>query len=162
MLLAFVVAALASAGAATGPDACTLLDDDDIRAVQGVAPAARVPSRQPGAMRLEQCFFRTADHTSSVSLAVAPQGRAHWERQFHGEKARALRAGLKKEKPPEPVQGLGDEAFWVGDSKVGALYARKGEMFVRVSVGGGAEATRPLRARRLAEKALSRLETATL
>jgi hypothetical protein len=158
MLTLVLAAALASTGAALPPGACSLLEDADVRAVQGAAPSARIPSRMPGALRLEQCFYRTPDFSSSVSLSVARDGAEMWRKQFHGPKAEALRAGLKKEKPPEPLAGLGDEAWWVGDSRAGAVYVRRGASFLRVSVGGGEEATRPQRARRLAEKALARLE----
>jgi hypothetical protein len=158
-MLALLLAGLVSTvPAAAPPDVCPLLEDTEVRAVQGVAPEARVASRQPGALRLGQCFYRTPDVTSSVSLAVALEGADLWRRQFHGAKAQALRAGLKKEKPPEAVPGLGDEAWWVGDSRTGSLYVRVGEAFLRLSVGGGEAATRSRRARALAEKALARLE----
>ena len=67
------------------------------------------------------------------------------------------KAPLKKP-PPKPIAGLGDEAFWVGDPLSGALYVLKGEIFLRVSVGGPTdEAQKIKRARALASRALKRL-----
>ena len=59
---------------------------------------------------------------------------------------------------PQPVSGLGDEAFWVADRVTGALYVLHGDIFLRLSVGGVTdEEARLQRARALAESALRRL-----
>jgi hypothetical protein len=148
-------------------DPCRLLSDAEIRAVQGHAPAQKIPSEQPAAsFRFTQCFYRTPEYASSVSVAVsiplATDGkrsgpRDYWQQQFHPP-VRAV-AGRKKKEPPKPVAGLGDEAFWVGDPMTGALYVLKGEVFLRVSVGGPPDqALKIKRARALASNALKRLD----
>ena len=55
---------------------------------------------------------------------------------------------------------MGDEAFWVGDPLTGALYVLRGEVFLRVSVGGPRDQAQKIKhARTLALYALKRLDT---
>lgn len=146
-------------------DPCSLLTNSEIQAVQGNAPAQKVASEQPsGSFRFAQCFFRTPEYTSSVNVAVGlplatdskrSGPRQYWRQQFY---APVKAAGTKKKPPPKPIAGLGEEAFWVGDALSGALYVLKGEIFLRVSVGGPTdEAQKIKRARALASRALKRV-----
>jgi hypothetical protein len=148
-------------------DPCRLLSDSEVRAVQGHAPAQKVSSEQPaGSFQFTQCFYRTPEYTSSVSVAVGipletdskrSGPRQYWQRQFHGQVSAA--PGRKKKEPPKPVAGLGEEAFWVGDPMTGALYVLKGEVFLRVSVGGAPDQAQKIkRAKALASHALKRLD----
>ncbi len=158
--------AAASAETATdpAPDPCALLSDGEVRAVQGKIPVEKVRSEQPsGSFRLVQCFYRTADSTSSVSVALAVPAlsdrarsgpRDYWRQHFHGQPAAT--PGRKKKEPPLPQDGLGEEAFWVSDPVAGALYILEGPVFLRVSPGGEAGLKRE-RARALAGHALQRL-----
>ncbi len=147
-------------------DPCRLLSDAEVRAVQGHAPAQKVLSEQPaGSFRFTQCFYRTPEFTSSVSVAVGiplatdskrSGPRHYWQQQFHGQVSAA--PGRKKKEPPKPIAGLGDEAFWVGDPMTGALYVLKGEVFLRLSVGGPPDETQKIKsAKALASHALKRL-----
>ena len=64
----------------------------------------------------------------------------------------------EKGPPPQRVSGVGDEAYWVNGRVSGALYALKGDRFIRISLGGtDTDAVRQKKARTLAQKALSRL-----
>jgi hypothetical protein len=148
-------------------DPCRLLSDAELRAVQGQAPAQKVPSEQPaGSFRFTQCFYRSQDFTSSVSVAVGiplatdskrSGPRNYWQQQFHGQVSTA--PGRKKKEPPKPMAGLGDEAFWVGDPMTGAIYVLKGEVFLRLSVGGPLDETQKTkRSKALALHALKRLD----
>ena len=148
-------------------DPCRLLTDAEVQAVQGHAPAEKIPSEQPaGSFRFTQCFYRTPEFTSSVSVAVGipletdskrSGPRQYWQTQFAPVKAAP---GRKKKEPPKPVAGLGDQAFWVGDPVTGALYVLKGEVFLRLSVGGPPDqALKIKRSRALALHALKRLHT---
>ncbi|MGI8732004.1 MAG: hypothetical protein ACR2LM_01715 [Pyrinomonadaceae bacterium] len=148
-------------------DPCGLLSDAEVRAVQGHAPTQKVPSEQPaGSFRFTQCFYRTPEFTSSVSVAVGiplatdskrSGPRQYWRQQFHGRVSAA--PSRKKKEPPKPMAGLGDEAFWVGDPVTGALYVLKGEVFLRLSVGGPLNQTEKIkRAKALASHALKRLD----
>ncbi len=165
--IVFLIASAERADAQKDRDPCRLLSDAEIRATQGHAPSQKIPSEQPaGSFRFTQCFYRTAEYTSSVSVAVGipfetdakrsgPQ--QYWQQQFHAPVSKA--PGRKKKEPPKPVAGLGDEAFWVGDPVSGALYVLKGEVFLRVSVGGPPDhAEKIKRARALASHALKRLD----
>ena len=149
-------------------DPCRLLSDAEIRATQGHAPAQKIPSEQPaGSFRFTQCFYRTPEYTNSVSVAVGVPletdrkrsgPRQYWQQQFHAKVSAA--PGRKKKEPPRRVAGLGEEAYWVGDPMTGALYVLKGEVFLRVSVGGPPnQAVKIKRATALASHALKRLDT---
>jgi hypothetical protein len=53
---------------------------------------------------------------------------------------------------------VGEKAFWSGNRFGGALYVLKGDVFIRISVGGpDKEETKIEKSKRLAEKALGRL-----
>ena len=163
------ILALLSFGTATVEnefDPCSLLTDSEIQAVQGHAPVQKIASEQPsGSFRFTQCFYRTPEYTNSVSVAVGlplptdgkrSGPRDYWRQQFHPQVKAA--PGRKKKPPPKPITGLGDEAFWVGDPLSGALYVLKGDVFLRVSVGGPTdEAQKIKRAKALASRALKRL-----
>ena len=149
-------------------DPCRLLSDAEIRATQGHAPAQKIPSEQPaGSFRFTQCFYRTPEYTNSVSVAVGVPletdrkrsgPRQYWQQQFHAKVSAA--PGRKKKEPPRRIAGLGEEAYWVGDPMTGALYVLKGEVFLRVSVGGPPnQAVKIKRATALASHALKRLDT---
>ena len=149
-------------------DPCQLLSDAEVRVVQGHAPARKIPSEQPaGSFQFTQCFYRTPEISSSVSVAIGVPlardskrsgPRHYWETQFK-EEITPTEDG-KKEEPPRPVSGLGDEAFWVGDPVTGALYVLKGEVFLRLSVGGPPDQAQKIkRAKALAVYALKRLDT---
>lgn len=141
-------------------DPCTLLTGEEIRGVQQQAVVERVGStRQSPSMSVRQCVYQTQDFVHSVSLTLSlADGEAgaarYWQQRFHGESA----ATSGPEGPPEPVTGLGAEAFWVGDAKTGAIYVLAGDRFLRISVGGVPdEATRRARSVALAHNALPRV-----
>ena len=175
--LGFVVlAVLFLLGVAEGTDAqrhrdpCRLLSDNEVRAIQGHAPAQKIPSEQAaGSFRFTQCLYRTQEFTSSVSVALGiplatdskrAGPRQYWQTQFKRQESDEDEPGGKEKEPPKRIAGLGDEAFWVGDPMTGALYVLKGEVFLRVSVGGPpAQSEKIKRARVLASYALKRLDT---
>jgi hypothetical protein len=149
-------------------DPCGLVSDAEIRAIQGQAPAQKIPSEQPASsFRFTQCFYRTPEFTNSVSVALGipldtdekrSGPRQYWQAQFYPK----VKPGRKKKEPPKPVAGLGEQAFWVGDPVSGALYVLKGEVFLRVSVGGPPDHTEKIkRSRALALSALKRLDTSS-
>ena len=164
----FLIAFAERVDAQRDRDPCRLLSDAEIRATQGHAPAQKIPSEQPaGSFRFTQCFYRTPEYTNSVSVAVGVPletdrkrsgPRQYWQQQFHAKVSAA--PGRKKKEPPRRVAGLGEEAYWVGDPMTGALYVLKGEVFLRVSVGGPPnQAVKIKRATALASHALKRLDT---
>jgi hypothetical protein len=164
----------ASAGAA-GRDACRLLTPGEIATVAGGRVAETKPtSRTVGNLEISDCFFRTEKFQDSVSVEVtrgakgSPQGAGErWSAVFHPEvegaeerepEEGAASTGKEKETPPRPVEGVGEEAFWIRNPASGALYVRKGDAYVRISVGGAADEDAKLRrATELARRALGRL-----
>jgi hypothetical protein len=147
-------------------DPCRLLTDAEVRAVQGHAPTQKIPSEQAaGSFRLTQCFYRTAELPSSVSVALGipltdskrSGPRDYWQAQFKRDEREE---SDEKKQEPRRLAGLGDEAFWVGDPVTGALYVLRGEVFLRVSVGGSPDQSQKIkRAKTLAIYALKRLDT---
>lgn len=164
LLVLLAATAALRAAAVEAKDACTLLVAADLKSVQGSRLVQKVPSRQPaGTFHLSQCYFRTADHGGSVSLALSDAAvtseapRLFWRERFAA--LESLPAAKKRKlEAPQPVPGLGDEACWIGDPRLGALYVLSGDAFLRISIGGaGNDDERRDRARALAAKALARL-----
>lgn len=163
-------------------DACKLLTADEIKSVQGDTLQNVTPSpANSGPFVTSQCFYATANFVNSISLTVTQQNtqagaqslREFWEERFegaeHGDKERqrerdrdkkAKRAEEEEEesRPPDRVKGIGDEAFSVGNAKIGALYVLKGDKFLRISIGGSHDQTDRLKKMKtLAQYALKRL-----
>jgi len=160
------------------PDACAMLTRADVQKIQGDAVQETKPSTPPaGGLIMSQCLFRTANPSKSVSVAIALPGstspRAFWHKQFPStkpsaedaaEKKRAAGSkGDKKEEEeestrPRTIQGIGEQAYWVGSPMTGALYVLKGDTFLRISVGGvREESTRIEKSVALARLVLKRL-----
>ena len=158
-------------------DACALLTSADIQTVQGDPVQETKPSTQPAdGLVMSQCLFRTASPSKSVSVALASAGsispRAFWQKQFHSgkpepeerekDKPAAGRKDAKQEEDestrPRTINGVGEQAYWVGSPMVGALYVLKGNIFLRISVGGvREESARIEKSVALARLALKRL-----
>ena len=163
-------------------DACSLLASEEIQTVQGESvQSTKGGSRADGGLSTSQCFFQLPTFSKSISLEVTQDvsgsGRTDefWERRFgegaergEAEEERAERQRELGEKGdmgeqsvdagPQPVEGIGDEAFWAGTQINGSLYARKGSSIIRLSVGGPADQTAKIEAaKRLAEKVIAKL-----
>lgn len=158
-------------------DACALLTSKEIESVQGEAvKETKLSGQATLGFNVSQCFFTLPTFTNSVSLMVAQKAegagardpKEFWRNTFHenkpGEKDREQerdkRKGEEEEEstPPQKVIGVGDEAYWTGSRVGGALYVLKGNSYVRISIGGPAEAAvRIKKSKALAEKALARL-----
>lgn len=140
--------------ASTAPraqDACGLLSKDEVRAVQGDA-FSRTHLTTSG--NRSQCFYELPSFVDSVSVDLIRDGRALWKR-MNGE-----REGEEEERraPPKRVEGIGDEALWIGNRAAGSLYVLRKDVVVRVSVGGkGTEEEKIERSKRLAADALRRI-----
>ena len=162
-------------------DVCTLLTRSEIQVVQSEPVEETKPSAQPsGGLVMLQCFYRTTTFAKSVSLALAAPDlakpsaltpREYWLKQFHprekGEEEKPVagkdrkKAEVEREeelRKPRRIEGLGEEAYWVGNPISGALYVLKGNSFLRISVGGvREESARMEKSKTLAHAALKRL-----
>jgi len=158
--------------------ACALLNSTDVQGVQGEPVKEIKPSSPPGGgMLLSQCLFRTSNSVKSVTLLLAAPDPANtaaltprkfWQRQFHpeqpkqpggGEEAKKSEPEEEQETPgPRAISGIGEEAYWVGDPRTGALYVLDGELYLRFSVGGVREESARLeKTKALARAALKHL-----
>jgi hypothetical protein len=151
-------------------EVCSLLTKAEIEAVLGEPVHQTKGSVQPGGgLRMTQCFFGVATAAKSVSLTLAAPGpagpatpapRDFWRKQFHPGKAPKNTESEREEGLGEakPIGGLGEEAYWVGNSITGALYVLQRNRFLRISVGGvREEALRIRKSKALARAAVKRL-----
>ena len=160
-------------------DACKLLTSEEIQAVQGEGlKATKGSDASTDSFSVSQCFYETTSFTNSVSLtltrkkadAKGESPREFFKKNFGGEKEkerekeeREKKSGARVEEeeeglPPARVKGVGDEAYWVGNDKVGALYVLRGDKFIRISVGGPDKQDKKIeKAKALAQSALKRV-----
>ncbi len=147
--------------------ACSLLTPEEIAAVQGEPSKATKPSsNSQSGLSISQCYFELATTVNSVVLTVTRKGdgagardpKESWEEIFHREHPREKEEKEGESKEPDKIEGLGDEAFWTGTRVGGALYVLKGNVYIRISVGGaGDQAEKTKRSKALAESVLKRL-----
>lgn len=173
----------AVAGNNPNADACKLLTSEEIQAVQGEGlKSAKGSDASTDSFAVSQCFYETTSFANSVSLTLtrksgdAAKGespREYFKKNFGVEKERGKeeREKEKREKkggahveeeeeglPPARVRGVGDEAYWVGNDRVGALYVLRGDKFIRVSVGGADKRDKKIeKTKALAQNALKRI-----
>ena len=156
-----------TAPAVATADACALVEKSEVAAVQGQPVGDAKSSRQEGEQfAVSQCFYQATPFDRSVSLALMQRGPKNADRDAMKEfwaRFRARKGGDEEEEEgnsegAKSVAGVGDEAYWVGNGKVGVLYVLKGESVVRVSVGGPDDSkTKIEKSKKLAAKALKRL-----
>ena len=112
-------------------------------------------------LTVSECYFLLPTASDSVDLAVmqkeneqTPAPKQLWTEIFHGNTSDST----EKKAVPQPISGLGDEAFWIPDRFGGALYVLKGENYIRLSIGGpGDQPTKIRKSQSLAEIILGRL-----
>ena len=163
MVLAILAAALLQA--APSGRACTLLTADEIRAVQETTLKEAKPAEDRiKGLRYDQCVFAATDVVRSISLTVisgsGEAAKTYWTDTFRPQRTEAaLKAATRKKELPVHVSGLGEDAFWTGDTRAGALHVLANGKVLRISVGGVADPGERLRRTRvLAETALRRVE----
>ena len=149
-------------------DACTLLTKEEVAATQGTQITdTKSSERGHDAIRVSQCYYSASESSKSVNIGIT-RGRTGagaqelWDRMF-GQRAKSEgekgeREEKEKSPPPQKIEGLGEEAFWVASHFGGMLYVRKGGAYVFVSVGGPDKIEGKLeKSKTLAEKALPRM-----
>jgi hypothetical protein len=139
-------------------DACALIEKSEVAKVQNQKIGeAKSTTRDDSQFSISQCFYVAAAFERSVSLEVSeldPRNLdPHAVKRFWDERFEVAEATRKK------VTGVGEKAYWVGNDKVGALYAFERGRIVRVSVGGpDTEDTKIQKSKALVAKALKRLK----
>lgn len=156
---------------------CRLLTRDEVGKVAGGRIAeTKATRRVAGSIEVADCFYRAERFDGSVSLEMARSAKAseqrvreRWRAVFYGEANRegegeaeesslGEASGKEKAPPPRPIEGLGDEAFWLGNPASGVLYVLKGDRYLRISVGGaGDDGVKQRKATDLARQALRRM-----
>lgn len=166
ILAGLSLAAAAASGVPPGP--CKLVSRDAVARIQK-APVVSDKESASGGKSVENrsCYFQTDPFSKSVSLEWARDrepgaARRQWNFLFHEKREEGDREKEEEKErghaTPEPVAGIGDEAFWVPGHAGGAIYAYGSGSFVRVSVGGeGNEGEKKERASALAREALASL-----
>ena len=150
-------------------EADKLLTSSEIESVTGEpAKQAVTSARTEAGFAVSQCYFQTATPTKSVVVTVTSRGpgsdakepRQFWAEKFHGEGnlEKDSEEPQRRQAPPEKVEGVGDEAYWVESGSTGALYVIQANSFIRVAIGGlDDKAIRIDKAHRLAQLILKRL-----
>ena len=167
-------------------DVCALITKDEIETIQGSPVTdAKSSGHSDRGLRVSQCFYTTAEFNKSVVINVTQaepesqekrEPKIFWketfgqysgeakEREGDNEKRESLREQERdkgeKEKsiPPRKIDGVGEEAFWIGNRVGGALYVLKKDAFIRLSIGGPDDEERKIKKlKALADKALPRL-----
>lgn len=149
-------------------DACSLLTNEEIKAIQGEGfeSAKRTGQSERGAS-VSQCFFALPNFIHSISLQVTQKGttpdardiRQLWDETFPPDKLQVRETeGGKKKLPPRRIPDLGEEALWTG-GPAGGLYVLAKAHYIRISVGGADdEETKITKSSALARLVLKRLE----
>ena len=169
----------AQAQAKPKTDACALLTNSEVESVQKEnIKETKLTGASLRGLSLSQCFFTLPTFTNSISLQVTQKGegagardpKGFWRETFHQkqqtekEREKDREKAAKKEEdeeesaPPQKVNGVGDEAFWMGSRVGGALYVLKGNNYLRISVGGSGDTTEKIKkSKALAQKVIPRL-----
>jgi hypothetical protein len=152
------------AGAATF-DPCSLITPPEVAVVVG-QPVKETKGSSPTmtqtgpSFQRWQCFYTVEPYEKSVSLELArnnPNGSQTAVSEFWKEKLQDAKDKRKSVKP-RLIPAVGEEAFWVGDNKTGALYVLKNNSYLRISIGGPDEESEKIKKLQvLAQNALKRL-----
>ncbi len=156
---------------ATKIDVSSLLTSEEIQSVTGEPLKEAIPStRLEAGFAVLQCYFSLATASKSVVITVTNRGsgaeeardpRQFWMEKFHdagSEEKEAREEEGRKPAPPEKVDGVGDEAYWLESGSMGALYVLQRNSFIRVAIGGSDDKeTKVAKSKQLAQFALKRL-----
>ena len=153
-------------------DACGLISKEEVESIQA-APVneTKTSEHSDGALLVSQCFYTAAEFSKSVALALVQsdpkQGskrspKDFWKEKFdpYQDEEPKTKSGDEKEQgsAPKKIEGLGDDAYWVGNRFGGMLYVLRGDAFISIGVGGtDDEDTKLKKSKALAEKALQHL-----
>jgi len=153
-------------------DACSLVSKEEVESIQAM-PINDVKSSEhsDGLFLVSQCFYTAAEFSKSVTLELVrsdpKQATARSPKDFWKEKVDPYqdeepktKNGDEKEQgsAPKKIEGLGDDAYWVGNRFGGMLYVLKRDAFISIGVGGtDDEDTKLKKSKALAEKALQHL-----
>lgn len=145
-------------------DACSVLPTARLESAQKAKfVSTKAGHHDDGRLTTSSCYYRMDPEALSVSLQVLSHSKGDtidlhefWESRFAedaGERGKEAsekqerreerrekeRDGEEeKQRPPQKIVGLGEEAFWVDTGRDGALYVINGPKIYRLSLGGSA------------------------
>ena len=153
---------------------CSLLTKEEIETVQG-SPIKDITTDTRGDenLHVSQCYYAAEQSNRSVSFSVTQSRskkvlRQSWEKMFgtfreekkepENPNERPGRGEKEEEAPVLKKIEMGDEAFWTSSPVGGVLYVLRGNIYLRISVGGpDSEDVKIDKSKSLMEKALKRL-----
>jgi len=124
-------------------DACALLTNEEIASVQSEeVKETKKLEESEGGLIVSVCQFSLPTPGNSIILRLVQRDgsegrdpRQGWNEAFAPEKMQNPKeTGRKKIALPEKIPDLGDEAYWRGNSKSGALYVLKGNAYLRLAL----------------------------
>lgn len=149
-------------------DVCKLLSHEEIASVQGEAPArTQLVGESSGQLTVSQCNFLLPSGSNSMAVRVVERGKGPnardpkevWKETFHRPPPDPATARYARKS--EKVDGLGEEAFWLGNAKSGGLHVLTGNRYIRINVGGQEEIPAKIaKCSKLSQMVLPRLDAA--
>lgn len=117
-------------------------------------------SGQPGALSPREIWEERFERAARDRERERESKRGADKREAGKREARRESEEEEEEGPPaRRITGVGEEAFWAGNARIGALYVLKGDSIIRISVGGIADQNQRLeKTKALAQLALKRLK----
>jgi hypothetical protein len=152
---------------------CGLLAAEEVATAQGtLVKETKSAGGRDRSLYVSQCFYLNADAQPTVEISVIqkdPNTSGHsaadlWKDMFHehstgadSEQEHAEKAQRRERFPPQKIEDLTGEAYWLA---AGALYILQGDKILRISMSGPDTADMKLqKAKSLAQIALPRLQT---
>lgn len=109
----------------------------------------------------KETFHRADEEERQRAKEKEKEREREKEKSKDKDKAKESASAREEEEegaPPEKIAGLGDDAYWTGNRVGGALYALKGNTYIRISVGGpGDQKSKIKKTKALAQVILKRL-----
>ena len=159
-------------------EACSLITKEEVGFIQGATILDTKSSEsRDGAYVVSLCYYSSREPNLSVSVAltqassdgsVKSNPRDYWKQTFEDAKEQAdpkpvpgktgEREQERESAPPRKIEGIGEDAYWLGNAVGGAFYVLQKDLIVRVSVGGPSdEEAKISKSKMIAQKILSRL-----
>jgi hypothetical protein len=108
--------------------------------VNSVSLKVTQQSSTAGAENIREFWKERFGSAGSEEKEREKERKKERERERERDREKKSKATEEEEEeertPPERVNGIGDEAYAVGNAKMGALYVLKGDKFLRISIGG--------------------------
>jgi hypothetical protein len=146
LLMLVSVLLMAAALHANETSVCKALSAADLEHTQNAKLLLVKPlQRDDGKLTTASCYFRMDPDSESVSLEIISRSkgdsidpREFWKSHFSEAREQDEQENEAREhhRPPEKIDNLGDEAYWVDTGRDGALYVLNGGKIIRLSLGG--------------------------